>query len=68
MKIFLLLVGVATLSTILGLFWLKDRLQSPVLARVAFSEPVARLAVIAAAFIVLGVLLIVSDLITHGSA
>ena len=65
---FLLLAGVVLLSTILGLFWLKDRLQSPVLARVAFSEPIARLAVVAAAFIVLGLLLILSELITHGSA
>ena len=65
---FLLLAGIALLSTILGLFWLKDRLQSPVLARVAFSEPMARLAVIAAAFIVLGVLLVVSEFITRGSA
>ncbi len=65
---FLLLAGVVLLSTILGLFWLKDRLQSPVLARVAFSEPIARLAVVAAAFIVLGLLLILSEFITHGSA
>ncbi len=65
---FLLLAGVVLLSTILGLFWLKDRLESPVLARIAFSEPVARLAVVAAAFIVLGLLLILSELITHGSA
>lgn len=65
---FLLLAGVVLLSTILGLFWLKDRLQSPALARVAFSEPVARLAVVAAAFIVLGLLLILSEFITHGSA
>jgi len=56
------------LSMILGLFWLKDRLQSPVLARIAFSEPIARLAVVAAAFIVLGLLLILSEFITHGSA
>jgi hypothetical protein len=64
---FLLLAGVVLLSTILGLFWLKDRLESPVLARVAFSEPIARLAVVAAAFIVLGLLLILSEFITHGS-
>ncbi len=61
---FLLLAGVVLLSTILGLFWLKDRLESPVLARVAFSEPIARLAVIAAAFIVLGLLLILSEFAT----
>ena len=65
---FLLLAGVVLLSTILGLFWLKDRLENPVLARVAFSEPIARLAVVAAAFIVLGLLLILSEFITHGSA
>ena len=56
------------LSMILGLFWLKDRLQSPVLARIAFSEPMARLAVVAVVFIVLGLLLILSEFITHGSA
>jgi len=65
---FLLLAGIALLSTILGLFWLKDRLQSPVLARIAFSEPMARLAVVAVVFIVLGLLLILSEFITHGSA
>ncbi len=64
---YFLLAGVALLSTILGLFWLKDRLENPVLARIAFSEPVARLAVIAAAFIVLGLLLILSKLISGGS-
>jgi hypothetical protein len=64
---FLLLAGIALLLTILGLFWLKDRLASPVLARIAFSEPVARLAVIGAAFVVLGLLLILSDYITGGS-
>ena len=64
---FLLLDGVVLLSTILGLFWLKDRLESPLLARIAFSEPVARLAVIGAAFVVLGLLLILSDYITGGS-
>jgi hypothetical protein len=61
---FFLLAGVVLLSTILGLFWLKDRLESPVLARVAFSEPIARLAVIAAAFIVLGLLLMLSEFAT----
>ncbi len=64
---FFLLAGVGLLSTILGLFWLKDWLESPVPAGIAFSEPVARLAVVAAAFIVLGFLLILSEFITHGS-
>ena len=65
---FFLLAGVALLSTILGLFWLKDRVESPVLARLAFSEPVARLALVAAAFIVLGLLLILSEFITRASS
>jgi len=58
---FLFLVGVGLLSAILGLFWLKDQLRSPVLARIALSEPIARLAVVAAAFIVIGLLLFLSD-------
>jgi len=65
---YFLLAGVALLSTILGLFWLKDRIENPVLARIAFSEPVARLAVVAAVFIVLGFLLMLSEFLTHGSA
>lgn len=65
---FFLLAGVGLLLTILGLFWLKDRLESPVLARIAFSEPIARLAVIAAAFILLGLLLMLSEFATGGSA
>ncbi|MDH3633752.1 MAG: hypothetical protein OES20_03520 [Gammaproteobacteria bacterium] len=58
---FFFLLGVSLLAAILGLFWIKDRLQSPVLARIAFSEPIARLAVVAAVFIVLGLLLFLSD-------
>ena len=63
---FFLLFGAGLLAVILGLFWLKDRLQSPVLARIAFSEPIARLAVVAAAFIVLGLLLFLSDFSANG--
>ena len=65
---FLLVFGLSLLSAILGLFWLKDRLQSPLLARIAFSEPVARLAVVGAAFVVLGLMLILSDFIGNGPA
>ena len=59
---FFLLAGVLMLTIIIGLFWLKDRLQSPLLARIAYSELTARLAVVGAAFSVIGVLLIISDL------
>ena len=53
----LFLTGVFMVSTIVGLFWLKDRLESPLLARIAYSEPVMRLAVIGAAISVIGLLL-----------
>jgi hypothetical protein len=62
---FLVISGVALVGSILALFWLKDHLRSPVLARIAYSEPVARLALAGAAFAVLGVLLIVGDAISR---
>ena len=58
---FLLLAGLGLLSVILSLLWLKDWLESRLLARIAHSEPIARLAVVGAAFVVLGLLLILSD-------
>jgi len=60
---FFLIAGVSLLAAIIGLFWLKDRLENPLLARIAFSEPVARLAIVGAAFVVIGLLLILSKLI-----
>jgi hypothetical protein len=60
--IYLVLIGVGLVSLIIGLFWLKDRLESLRLARIAHSEPIARLAVIGAALTVIGLLLIVSSL------
>ena len=54
--------GVTLVIVIIGLFWLKDRLQSPMLARIAYSEPIARLAVIGAAVTVIGLLLVLSSL------
>ena len=58
----IMLIGITLLVVIIGLFWLKDRLQSPRLARIAFSEPVARLAVVGAALTVIGFLLFLSRL------
>jgi hypothetical protein len=55
---FFLLSGIGLLMAIIGLFWLKDRLENPLLARIAYSEPIMRLAVVGAAFVVLGLLLI----------
>lgn len=57
---YLLLIGVGLVLAIIGLFWLKDRLESPLLARIAYSEPIARLAVLGAALSVIGILLILS--------
>jgi hypothetical protein len=54
--------GVLLLAAIIGLFWLKDRLRNPLLARVAYSEPVARLAVVGAALSIIGLLLMASEL------
>ena len=58
----ILLIGVGLVLAIIGLFWLKDRLRSPLLVRVAHSEPVMRLAVIGAAMAVIGLLLVLSRL------
>jgi hypothetical protein len=55
---FFLLSGIGLILAIIGLFWLKDRLENPLLARIAYSEPVMRLAVVGAAFAVIGLLLI----------
>ena len=52
------------LGAILLAFWLKDVLRSPGLARVVNSELVARFALIGAAFIVLGLILIVVDAVS----
>ena len=54
--------GVLLLAAIIGLFWLKDRLRNPLLARVAYSEPVARLAVVGAALSIVGLLMMASEL------
>lgn len=58
----IMLIGIGALGFVLGLFYLKDRLASPGLARLAHSELVMRLAVIAAALIVIGLLLTIKQL------
>ena len=59
------LTGIALLCTILGLFWLMDRLESPLLARLAYSGLVARLAVVGAVFAMLGLLLMLFEFAEH---
>ena len=56
------LSGLFLLFAIIGLFWLKDRLESPRLARIAYSELVARCAVIGVACVIVGLLLLMSKL------
>lgn len=65
---FFLLSGIVLLALIIGVFWLKDQLENPLLARFAYSGLVARLAVVGAAFVVLGLLLILSDFVKQLSA
>ncbi len=59
--IYLVLIGLSLLALVIGLFWLKDRLESQRLARVAHSEPMMRLAVLGAAISAIGLLLIVAS-------
>jgi hypothetical protein len=59
---YLFLIGVSLLLLIIGLFWLKDYLQNPLLARIAYSGLAARLAVIGGVFVLLGLLLMMSEL------
>ena len=59
--IYLVLIGLGLLALVIGLFWLKDRLESQRLARGAHSEPMMRLAGLGAAISAIGLLLIVSS-------
>jgi hypothetical protein len=58
----ILLIGIGILGSVLGLFYLKDRLGSPTLARIAYSGLIARLALLSAAMIVIGSLLVLDKL------
>jgi hypothetical protein len=60
--VYFFLTGVSLLAATIGLFWLKDRLENPLLARIAYSGLVARLAVLGAVLSVLGFVLMLGDL------
>ena len=60
--LYFLVIGVGMIGLIIGLFWLKDHLESLRLSRIAHSEPIARLAVIGAGISIIGILLILSSL------
>lgn len=57
---YILLTGLGLLVAIIFLFWLKDRLASPLLARIAYSELTARFAVIGGACSIVGLLVVLS--------
>ena len=58
----MVLIGLALLACMVGLFWLKNVTHKPWLARLAYSEPVARLTVIACALIVIGAIASIGEL------
>lgn len=58
----ILLVGGVILGTVIGLFYIKDQIRSPTLARMAHSELMMRFTVIAVALIAVGILLMLNKL------
>ncbi len=58
-----MITGVVLLVLVLGLFYLKDRLELQWLRRLAYHEVTMRVVVIAVALMFFGVVLAVSDLI-----
>jgi hypothetical protein len=62
---YLFLTGAVLLSAIIVLFWMMDRRESPLLARIAYSGLVTRLAVLGAVFSVLGLLLMLAKFAEH---
>ena len=56
--------GSGLLASVIGLFYLKDELRIAWLARLAYSEFVMRIAVIAAAMTIIGLLLMISEFLT----
>ena len=58
------LIGLALFAAVLGLFYLTDGRASYRLARLAYSEPVIRLTVVAAALVFFGLLLAAGELLT----
>lgn len=59
---YLFMAGLLVITFVIGLFWLKDRLSSPLLARIAYSGLTARVAVIGGAFSIIGILLMLAQL------
>jgi hypothetical protein len=62
---YVFLAGLVLLAAIVGLFWLKDRLERPFLARLAYSELIARLTVVGWALLLIGAVMAVIDLVGY---
>jgi len=58
----ILLVGIGVLGFVLLLFYLKNRVESPVISRLARSEVMMRFAVIGAIMIAVGALMVIGQL------
>ena len=54
-------IGAGLFVVVLGLFYLKDALRSPLLARLAYSEFTMRITVFASAMLLVGALLLIRD-------
>ena len=57
-------VALLIVISVIGLFYLKDRLENPTLARIAHSELMMRFTVIAIAMIAFGSLLVLNKLLS----
>jgi hypothetical protein len=57
-----LIAGVVLLGAVLGLFYLKDRLEQQWLRRLAYHEVIMRLVVIAVALIFFGTVIAIGDM------
>ena len=58
----ILLAGFGILAFVLFLFYLKNRVESPAVSRLAHSEVMMRFVVIAVIMIVVGILIIIGEL------
>ena len=58
----ILLVGIGILGVVLSLFYLKNRVESPAISRLARSEVMMRFAVIGVVMIAIGTMVVIGQL------
>lgn len=61
-KMTMLLIGIGLFACMVGLFWLKNETRKPWLAKLAYSEPIARLTLVALVLILIGALSMLVEL------